>query len=294
MKRRGSDLRIALFAAGLLSIGGQATSGNERSVGDGAFVAQNGAGADPRLALPSTIDRALKSEIEAAATSAALEQVLLRHPGQGQLIVPRIEALAIAEIRTDGPRERFVIPGLEPDEGQGNSVTLEAAAGRTTLLREFPGDSARARFSDGSVHRFVGQFPFADVLTLFGEGDKDHRLTFAILDELGMVYVRGTGRVVIAAEGKERTIPLVTSMSAAVATRQSEPLPGKVPFERVCAACHGENAEGGQGPRIAGIDIEYDELLAKVRHGGGEMPSIPQKEITDDEVKQVLEYLKSL
>ena len=85
---------------------------------------------------------------------------------------------------------------------------MEERLAATTLLTEFPGDSARARFSDGSVHRFVGLFPFADVLTLFGEGDKDHRLTFAILDELGMVYVRGTGRVVIAAEGKKSTIQL--------------------------------------------------------------------------------------
>jgi hypothetical protein len=164
--------------------------------------------ADPRLALPSTIAQALKSEIEAAATSVALEEVLRRHPDRAQLIVPRIEAVALTEIRRDGPGERFVIPGLEPDEGPANSVTLEAATDRTTLLTEFPGDAARARFSDGSVHRFVGRFPFADVLTLFGEGDKDHRLTFAILDEFGMVYVRGTGRVVIAAEGKEKTIQL--------------------------------------------------------------------------------------
>jgi len=210
--RRNGVLKYAvsatLFAASLLSVASQATSASDRSVGDGAFVAQNGADADPRLALPSTIDQALKSEIEAAATSVALEQVLLRHPDQSQLIVPRIEALAVDEIRRDGPRERFVIPGLEPDEGQGNSVTLEAAADRTRLLTEFPGDFARVRFSDGSVHRFIGRFPFADVLTLFGDGDKDHRLTFAILDELGMVYVRGTGHIVIAAEGKEITLQL--------------------------------------------------------------------------------------
>jgi hypothetical protein len=61
------------------------------------------------------------------------------------------------------------------------------------------------RFSDGSVHRFIGRFPFADVVTLFGEGDKNHRLTFVVLDDLGMVYIRGTGRAVTSAEGKETT-----------------------------------------------------------------------------------------
>ena len=205
MKRICRDLGIALFAAGLLSASGKAISRNDGVVGGRAFVPQNGAAVEPRLALPTTIDRGLKSEIEAATSSAALEQVLLRHPDQGQLIVPRIEALAVAEIRRDGPRERFVIPGLEPDEGQGNSVTLQATADRVTLLTEFPGDAARVRFSDGSVHRFIGRFPFADVVTLFGEGDKNHRLTFVVLDDLGMVYIRGTGRAVTAAEGKEAT-----------------------------------------------------------------------------------------
>lgn len=163
---------------------------------------------DRRLILPPGITQALRAELESAATSADLEHVLLKHPDQSQLIVPRIEALALAEIRRDGPRERLVIPGLEPDEGPGNSVTLQAASDHTTLVTEFPGDAARVRFSDGSIHRFIGRFPFADVLTLFGEGDKDHRLTFAVLDELGMVYVRGTGRVVLASDGKERTIQL--------------------------------------------------------------------------------------
>jgi hypothetical protein len=98
-----------------------------------------------------------------------------------------------------------VIPGLEPDDGQGNSVTLQATPDRVTLLTEFPGDAARVRFSDGSVHRFIGRFPFADIVTLFGEGDKNHRLTFVVLDDV-MVYIRGTGRAVTTADGKEATI----------------------------------------------------------------------------------------
>jgi mono/diheme cytochrome c family protein len=89
-------------------------------------------------------------------------------------------------------------------------------------------------------------------------------------------------------------VSVVTLMSAVVTTRQSEPLPGKVPYERVCAACHGANAQGDQGPRLVPMTMDYDELLAKVRQGGGEMPAISKTAMTDDEVKQVLEYLKSL
>ena len=191
-----SDLGIALMAAGFLSAVGPQPSRTYGVPGKAAFVGQSGT-SDPRLVLPATIDRAFRTEIESASGSAALEQVLLRHPDQGQIIVPRIEALAVAEIRSDGPRDRFVIPGLEPDEGQGNSVTLQASGDRVTLVTEFPGDTARVRFSDGSVHRFVGRFPFADLVTLLGEGDKNHRLTFVVLDDQ-MVYVRGTGRAVAA------------------------------------------------------------------------------------------------
>src|SRR5215831_11393312 len=202
MKRHYSNVGMAaLIAVGFLSAGSEQPSRTDELTGQRAFAKQAGTSVDPRLVLPATIDRALKNEIESATSSDALEQVLQRHPDQGQLIVPRIEALTVAEIRSDGPRNRFVIPGLEPDEGQGNSVTLQSTNDRVTLVTEFPGDTARVRFSDGSVHRFVGRFPFADVVTLFGEGDKNHRLTFVVLDEIGMVYVRGTGRAVTAADG---------------------------------------------------------------------------------------------
>lgn len=183
-----------------------------RVTGDGAAStvaadAQDSASGDKRLALPATIDRALKSEIEAATTGAALEAVLARHPDQGQILVPRIEAVTAAEIRREGPRERFVIPGLEPDPGPGNTVTLEAAGGRMTLKTEFPGDAARVNFSDGSIHRFVGEFPFADVLSLVGEGDANHRLTFVVIEDV-MVYVRGTGRALMGVGGKDGTVRL--------------------------------------------------------------------------------------
>jgi mono/diheme cytochrome c family protein len=83
-------------------------------------------------------------------------------------------------------------------------------------------------------------------------------------------------------------------MSAAVPASQNEPLPGKVPYERVCAACHGDTAQGDQGPKLTPMTLDFDEILAKVRQGGGEMPAISKAKMGDEEVKQVLEYLKSL
>ena len=87
----------------------------------------------------------------------------------------------------------------------------------------------------------------------------------------------------------------ILAMSSIVAgAQQSEPPPGKAPFTRICATCHGANADGGQGPGIARVALDYDEFLAKVRHSGGEMPSFSKEQISDDEVKQVFEFLQSL
>ena len=86
----------------------------------------------------------------------------------------------------------------------------------------------------------------------------------------------------------------VTFTPAVVTTSQNEPAPGRAPYERVCAMCHGDRAQGDVGPSLVPMTMDFDELLARVRQGGGEMPSISKTTITDDEVKQVLEYLKSL
>ena len=88
-------------------------------------------------------------------------------------------------------------------------------------------------------------------------------------------------------------VSAIALMSGAVATQQNDP-PGRAPYRRVCASCHGENAEGSQGPRLAGTTIDYDEFVAKVRHSDGEMPSIPAKELSDEELKQVYAYLQGL
>jgi mono/diheme cytochrome c family protein len=75
---------------------------------------------------------------------------------------------------------------------------------------------------------------------------------------------------------------------------QSSPPPGKVAFDKVCRTCHGDDARGDAGPALVPLQMEYDELLAKVREGGGEMPPISTRTLSDDDVKQIFNYLKSL
>jgi mono/diheme cytochrome c family protein len=82
--------------------------------------------------------------------------------------------------------------------------------------------------------------------------------------------------------------------AAVVMAGQSNPPPGKVAFDKVCRTCHGDDARGDAGPALVPLQIEYDELLAKVREGGGEMPPISTRTLSDDDVKQIFNYLKSL
>ena len=87
-------------------------------------------------------------------------------------------------------------------------------------------------------------------------------------------------------------------ISAASALRASaatdDPPPGQVAYDRVCKVCHGPEGQGNAGPALVPFEMEDDELLAKVREGGGEMPPVSANRLSDEEVKQIAAYLRSL
>jgi mono/diheme cytochrome c family protein len=73
---------------------------------------------------------------------------------------------------------------------------------------------------------------------------------------------------------------------------------GKAAFDRTCAECHGAEGRGKGGaddaPSIVPMTKDYDSLLALVREGGCKMPALGRDKIADDEVRQVLDYLRSV
>lgn len=73
-----------------------------------------------------------------------------------------------------------------------------------------------------------------------------------------------------------------------------DPPPGQVAYDRVCKVCHGPEGQGNAGPALVPFELEDEELLAKVREGGGEMPPISANRLSDDEVTQIAAYLRSL
>lgn len=61
-----------------------------------------------------------------------------------------------------------------------------------------------------------------------------------------------------------------------------------------CVACHGDNAEGKIGPKIAGTGLTFAEVLHQVRQPRGQMPPFSAQQVSDAEVQQIYTYLESL
>ena len=68
--------------------------------------------------------------------------------------------------------------------------------------------------------------------------------------------------------------------------------PGEAAYGKVCVTCHGPQGAGGLAPALAPMSYDADYVLAIVREGFGQMPPISARELNDDEVAQVVEYLR--
>jgi cytochrome c oxidase cbb3-type subunit III len=65
-------------------------------------------------------------------------------------------------------------------------------------------------------------------------------------------------------------------------------------YENRCSQCHGAEGRGGKGPRLVPFDWSYEQALALVRRPICDMPPIPETEVSDEEVSQIVVYLKSI
>jgi mono/diheme cytochrome c family protein len=62
-----------------------------------------------------------------------------------------------------------------------------------------------------------------------------------------------------------------------------------------CVGCHGTNAEGMVGPKLAGTSLTLEQMVQTVRNGkgGGRMPQFSASTITDKELGDIYAWLKS-
>jgi cytochrome c553 len=66
---------------------------------------------------------------------------------------------------------------------------------------------------------------------------------------------------------------------------------GQVVFREACGGCHGMNAEGGVGPRLAGTRITIAAAKAQIDNGGGIMPA---RLVTGQREDDVLAHLATI
>ena len=64
--------------------------------------------------------------------------------------------------------------------------------------------------------------------------------------------------------------------------------------EKPCKGCHGDQAMGGLGPRLADTILEFDEVLLRVRAGKDPMPAFSEEEVSDLELRHIYAWLESL
>jgi mono/diheme cytochrome c family protein len=71
--------------------------------------------------------------------------------------------------------------------------------------------------------------------------------------------------------------------------------PGQRVFEDHCMQCHGaEGRGGGKGPRLIPFLWSYEKALEMLRYPKCDMPPIPESELSDAEVAQIVAYLKTI
>ena len=70
--------------------------------------------------------------------------------------------------------------------------------------------------------------------------------------------------------------------------------PGQTRYEEHCGQCHGAEGRGGKGPRLVPFDWSYEQALAQIRRPQCDMPPIPESDVSDAGVAQIVAYLKTI
>jgi mono/diheme cytochrome c family protein len=68
---------------------------------------------------------------------------------------------------------------------------------------------------------------------------------------------------------------------------------GEIAFDRHCSHCH-PGGERGMAPALNDKPLPGFLIKLQVRHGLGTMPAISRRELDDQELRDVVRYLKAL
>ena len=100
--------------------------------------------------------------------------------------------------------------------------------------------------------------------------------------------------------GATASLALLVACNARRSEPRRGPLPtndavwrGHVAFARHCDKCH-QGGEGGLGPSLNDKQAPGLAIRFQVRHGLGAMPAFSREKLPDDELSDIVCYLKAL
>jgi mono/diheme cytochrome c family protein len=71
-------------------------------------------------------------------------------------------------------------------------------------------------------------------------------------------------------------------------------LPGQAVYNDTCSRCHGPEGQGGKAPWLVPFRWNYAQATDIIRHGGAcGMPGFPESELSDQDIHEIVDYLKS-
>ena len=70
--------------------------------------------------------------------------------------------------------------------------------------------------------------------------------------------------------------------------------PGQRLYEDKCGLCHGAEGRGAKAPRLVPFEWSYEQMLRQLRYPECDMPPIPESELSDEGVAQIVAYLKTI
>ncbi|MBN2709510.1 MAG: hypothetical protein JXR46_10745 [Calditrichaceae bacterium] len=152
-----------------------------------------------------------KSVIDNIQDIAEIEKMVHNYPKIQNTVIPILENRILQQIREKGSDDRFCIKNISTLQGPAHSITLCQHESHYTFVEDFEGDKIYLRnfkerlpLAEGSIHRYNGRIVQNEINNIVFESntDKADYLTFAVFKELGYVYLRGKGKVILDS-GKE-------------------------------------------------------------------------------------------
>lgn len=93
------------------------------------------------------------------------------------------------------------------------------------------------------------------------------------------------------------TILALVIIVAACSASSTVPTPSEgatIWAQKPCHSCHGEKAQGGAGPKLAGTSLNFDQFKKQVRTPRGVMPASSASQVSDNDLQSIYSWLQSL